>query len=161
MHPRLFREFIAFVLMGAFGLLLSIVFLGYSSTAGGRLLDYEKHSIPTEDQYKADEAFIFDYLVHCGFQRRAIDSSTLTASRIEHPPKGYVLTAYYEHPIRFSRPVSIKAYTDPQRTGFWIFVQARNPTWAIHSMRNALKGVQFPLINLWREHIEKAKAPQQ
>jgi hypothetical protein len=160
MSPRLFRIIIAFVITGVLGLLLAIVFLGNASTTGGYLLDYQKQLIPTEDQYKADEAFLSDYLVHCGFQRRAIDLSTLTPSRIEHPPKGYVLNAYYEHPIRFSRPVSIKFYSDPQRTGFWYFIQARNPTWAVHSMRSALKGVQLPLIELWWEHIEKAKAPQ-
>ena len=154
MSPRFYRIIVALTVAGIIGFFLAILFLGYSSTAGGIPLKYDGYEIPTEAQYTSDQHFIVDFLVQQGFRERPERSIVDKSSRGNKPPEGYIYVSTYEHSIWFSRPVSIELYRDATRSGFWLFLHARNPTWAVPKMRAVLQTLRLPLWRAWHNHCK-------
>lgn len=154
MAPHLYRIIVAFAVAGFIALMLAILFFGYSSTSGGLSLDYPRLPVPSEKQYKDDEQFIYDFLIENGFRERHERNIVDKTSRANKPPDGYIYVTSYEHPIHFSRPVSIELYRNESRSGFWIFIHARNPTWAVPKMKSVLESLRSPLWRAWRNHTK-------
>jgi hypothetical protein len=146
------RFVVVFGLILAAAIGLAVFLLGGAAVSGGRLLAYPPGAVVPAGRYALDEEFLVKHLEAQGFQRSRGETATPGTPGFR-APEGFALAAAFEHPLPGTRPFSVWLYRDGKHSGFWLFSEARHPTWAVPSAKAVLKKLRDPLGEAWKNRL--------
>lgn len=155
--PRAFKIIVAFAAAALLAFVGAVIFLGYSSASGSPILEYRGKAVSTQ-QYNSDVSAVVDYLTNLGF-KKVTETEMPASTERKAADSRYEFIHSFEYPVVFSRPISLRLYSDRRHEGVLVVFYARNPTWAVPFQKNALrKFAVIPLVSFWRQLTQKEDA---